>query len=154
MSRTTLIGVFVFTLSGLGCLFGSALTLSRGVQRHRELDLHRRAWPVVDGVIFTAEKAYTSAKESSYRIGTEWVLPDGRRFSKSEPSRSGGETVGDKVKLRYDPANPARAESVDADVNWFVPSILGVFGVVFCALSIKLFRAERRWRRSQLEAGA
>jgi len=154
VSRTTLIGVSVFALLGLGCLSGSALTLCRGLQRHRELDTHRRDWPVVDGVVYTADKTYTSAKESTYRIGTEWVLADGRRFSKSEPSRSGVETVGRKVKLRYDPANPAHSESVDASVNWLVPLILGVFGGIFSALSIRLLSAERRWRRSQVEADA
>lgn len=154
MTRTTLIGVSVFTAIGLGCLCGSAFALCSAFREHRELEAHRRDWPVVDGVIFSVDRAYTANKESTYRIGTEWVLPDGRRFSKSEPSRAGVGAVGDEVKLRYDPANPARSESIDAAANWYLPLILGVFGVVFSALSIKVLLAERRWRRSQAEADA
>jgi hypothetical protein len=48
--------------------------------------------------------------------------------------------VGDRVRVRYDPAQPARAAMTGFTQSWLVTAILGGMGVVFVGVGLAVWR--------------
>ena len=68
----------------------------------------------------------------------EFTAPSGEtiRFTSEFGSRPAGHTVGQVVAVRYDPADPQKAE-VESDMStWLGPLVFGVMGLIACCLSV------------------
>jgi hypothetical protein len=68
----------------------------------------------------------------------EFTVPSGEkiRFTSEFGSRPAGHTVGQTVAVRYDPADPQKAEIESTMSRWLVPLILIFMGVVACCLAL------------------
>ena len=67
----------------------------------------------------------------------EFKVPSGEtiRFTSEFGSRPASHTVGQVVAVRYDPADPQKAE-VESDMSlWVGPLIYGFMGLIACCLS-------------------
>ena len=68
----------------------------------------------------------------------EFTVPSGEtiRFTSEFGSRPASHTVGQVVAVRYDPADPQKAE-VESDMSlWLMPAIVGGMGAIACCLSV------------------
>lgn len=135
MSSTTRIGIAVFGVIGLALLVVSAVFAHSSWQQSEVLAAHA-AWPHVNGSLVSVNADRDAKGEWFYRTETAWTLPDGRRFTHSGLSNH-LVAVGDPVPLRYDPANPATAESPDAAADWMAAAVLAAMGGAFLGISVK-----------------
>lgn len=129
------VGRVAFALIGLGLLAGAALAGWFAWQRHLELATHAD-WPRVDGVVASVGEARDGQGELFYWTTVSWSGPDGVEHEYQSAAGS-AEQVGAIVPLRYDPANPAVAESPDARETWFPAMILGAMGSVFLGIAAR-----------------
>jgi hypothetical protein len=132
----------LFLLVGLGLIAGA------GIAVWLELAFRERAVET-DGRIVEMIRETTRDRDGG--SSTNWTpvfayrLPDGREvrvtasFSSSPPCCK----VGDAVRVRYDPADPARARMTGFLSSWLLPTILGGMGSVFTLLGLVLPRMLR-----------
>ena len=68
----------------------------------------------------------------------EFAIPSGGKFKFTSEfgSYPATDKVGDIVNLRYDPADPQKAEVDSAMSLWLTPLIVGGMGAVACCLSV------------------
>lgn len=68
----------------------------------------------------------------------EFTIPSGEkiRFTSDFGSRPAGHKIGQSVKVRYDAADPQKAEIESAMSLWLMPAILVFMGVIACCLGV------------------
>lgn len=68
----------------------------------------------------------------------DFTVPSGEtiRFTSGFGSRPAGHKVGQTIKVRYDPADPRKAEVESAMSLWIFPLILVFMGTAACCLSV------------------
>lgn len=68
----------------------------------------------------------------------EFTVPSGEkiRFTSEFGSRPASHTIGQTVAVRYDPADPQKAEVESGMSLWLMPVIVGGMGVIACCLSV------------------
>jgi len=68
----------------------------------------------------------------------EFTVPSAEkiRFTSEFGSRPAGYTIGQSVNVRYDAADPQKAEIESTMNRWLVPLILVFMGVIACCLGI------------------
>jgi hypothetical protein len=68
----------------------------------------------------------------------EFTISSGQtiQFTSDFGSRPAGHRVGQTVNVRYDPADPQKAEIESTLSTWFAPGILIFMGVIACCLSV------------------
>ena len=66
------------------------------------------------------------------------VVPSGEtiRFTSEFGSRPAGHKVGQSVNVRYDPAEPQKAEIESKMTLWLVPLILAFMGIIACCMTM------------------
>lgn len=129
-----------FLLLGLGLLAGTGLAVA--------MELRFRAGAVeTEGRVIAMRLSHGTSGSggSSSRSWTPvfaFALPDGKEIrvesgvSSSPPCCQ----VGDRVRVRYDPAEPSRAQMAGFLESWLVASILGGMGVVFAGAGLLVRR--------------
>jgi hypothetical protein len=67
----------------------------------------------------------------------EFTIPSGEkiRFTSEFGSRPASHTIGQRIAVRYDPADPQKAEVESAMSLWLAPLIMIFMGVIACCLS-------------------
>ncbi|HEU0296886.1 MAG TPA: DUF3592 domain-containing protein [Anaerolineales bacterium] len=68
----------------------------------------------------------------------EFTAPSGEkvRFTSEFGSRPASHSIGQSVAVRYDPADPQKAEIESAMSLWLTPLILVFMGVIACCLAV------------------
>jgi hypothetical protein len=68
----------------------------------------------------------------------EFSIPSGEkiRFTSEFGSRPAGHTIGQSIAVRYDPADPQKAEVESTMSLWLVPLIMVFMGVIAGCLSV------------------
>jgi hypothetical protein len=68
----------------------------------------------------------------------EFTIPSGEKikFTSEFGSRPASHTVGQSVAVRYDPADPQKAEVESTMSLWLVPLIMGFMGLIACCLTV------------------
>lgn len=68
----------------------------------------------------------------------EFTIPSGEtiRFTSEFGSRLAGHTIGQSVAVRYEPADPQKAEIESTMSLWLVPLIMGFMGLIACCLTV------------------
>ena len=68
----------------------------------------------------------------------EFTIPSGEkiRFTSEFGSRPASHTIGQSIAVRYDPADPQKAEVESAMSLWLVPLIMVFMGVIAGCLSV------------------
>ena len=68
----------------------------------------------------------------------EFTIPSGEkiRFTSEFGSRPASHTIGQSIAVRYNPADPQKAEVESAMSLWLVPLIMVFMGVIACCLSV------------------
>lgn len=68
----------------------------------------------------------------------EFTAPSGEkvRFTSEFGSRPASQSIGQSVAVRYDPADPQKAEIESAMSLWLTPLILVFMGVIACCLAV------------------
>lgn len=82
---------------------------------------------------------------ATYRPAFVFALPNGKevRAEGSVASNPPCCRVGDRVRVRYDPARPENAALTGFMQSWLVASILGGMGVVFAGIGLAMRRVMR-----------
>lgn len=135
--------VWVFPLVGLGLLAGAGLAV------WMELSFRQRAVEAEGRIVQMIPRSST---DSDGHRSTTWTpvfvfrLPDGKEmrvvagYSSSPPCC----TVGEVIRVRYDPADPSRAQMAGFLASWLVATILGGIGLVFLLAGLLAARLMRR----------
>ena len=89
-------------------------------------------------VIELTTQVTTSGRASIICPIVEFTLPSGEkiRFTSDFGSHPAGHKIGQTVKVRYDAADPQKAEIESAMTLWLPPAILVFMGVIACCLAI------------------
>jgi hypothetical protein len=68
----------------------------------------------------------------------EFTIPSGEKisFTSDFGSRPAGYTIGQSVNVRYDPADPQKAEIESTMSRWLLPLVLVFMGAIACCLSV------------------
>jgi hypothetical protein len=87
-------------------------------------------------VVELVSRITTSGRASIMCPVVEFTTPSGEqiRFTSDFGSLPARHTVGQSVKVAYDPADPHQAEIDSAANRLIVPIILGFMGILFCCL--------------------
>lgn len=122
---------WLFAFIGMVALAGTAYWVTV------ELDFVNRAQKSQGTVLELVRHVSSGSKRTvTYAPRVRFVLPDGsvHEFTSEMSSSDPGYTVGQPVKVLYDPAKPETAEIDSWFVIWFGPGILGFLGAVFFAV--------------------
>jgi hypothetical protein len=129
--------IIMFLLMGL-CFGLSAFGLLGGAvwayfKQRRTMETRVTATGTVVELVSTAGR-----RGSIYCPVVEYALPSGEtiRFTSEFGSRPAGHRVGQSVNVRYDPADPQKAEIESTVSLWLVPLILAFMGVIACCLAM------------------
>lgn len=134
---------WLFLLIGLGAAGGA------GIAVWLELDFRGRSAEAEGRIVQMIQRANTSGTGSRSATWTPvfaFRTPDGKEvrveagFSSSPPCCA----VGDRVTVRYDPANPASAQMAGFLSSWLVATILGGMGAVFLLIGGLVMRFATR----------
>ena len=132
----------VFGLAGVGMLAGG------GYMAGRTLKFQATAL-AAEGVVVDLIEKRDSDGSRTWSPEVEYQTPDGetRTYVSSTSSNPPSWDRGEKVTLRYDPANPERVRLDGFMDNWFGPTILGGLGTVFSLVGFGIIVAAVRKRR-------
>ena len=122
-----------FGISALGLLGGAVWTYFKQ-QRIMEGRV-----AVTGTVVELTDRITASGRASMICPVVEFtVVPSGEtiRFTSEFGSRPAGHKVGQSVNVRYDPAEPQKAEIESKMTLWLVPLILAFMGIVACCLGV------------------
>jgi hypothetical protein len=131
----------------LGLLLLGLLLLAGGTYAAwREIAFRRVAVEtdgrVVEMLRSTGSRDRDGRTSVTYRPVFTFALPDGKlvRVEASVSSDPPCCRVGDRVRVRYDPARPERAAMTGFVESWLVTTILGGMGAVFGGIGLVLLR--------------
>lgn len=121
-----------FGLSAVA-LFGGAVWAYFSQQRKMESRV-----AAVGTVIELTTRVTASGRSTMICPVVEFTVPSGGkiRFTSEFGSRPAGHKVGQNVNVRYDPADPQKAEIESTMTLWLVPLILVFMGVIACCLTV------------------
>ena len=90
------------------------------------------------GSVVELTHRYTGGRGGIYCPVVEFSLPSGEtiRFTSDFGSRPASHQIGQSVDVRYDPADPHKAEILSGMSTWLVPAILVFMGGVACCLAV------------------
>ena len=119
-----------FGISALG-LFGGAVWAYLKQQR----TMGSRVAATGTVVELTAQ---ATQRSSIFCPVVEFTVPSGEkiRFTSDFGSRPAGYKIGQSVNVRYDAADPQKAEIESTMSRWLVPLILVFMGIVACCLAV------------------
>lgn len=131
MKRGVIVIALVFGLLGLGMLVGAFFAVSSTLS-------FRSIAKTADGVVVDLAQSRGDKGETMYKPVVRWKDPGGRErtFTGSVASSPPSYSRGEKVSLRYDPANPESARLDSFTENWLLPLIFGLLGSVFTAIGV------------------
>ncbi len=131
MGPLLFVGV-LFVLIGVAVLIGGvvaavkqALKSGRGVAATGTVvDLVSRVFNPGSAGVYCPVVEFTTAAGQPVRFESQFgTMPAGHR-------------VGQSIPVRYDPADPQKAEVDSATANWFVPGCTSAMGLLFLVLGI------------------
>jgi len=117
-------------LAALGLLGGAAWTYFKG-----QRTLQSRV--TATGTVVELTQQNTSRGYILCPV-VEFTIPSGERirFTSEFGSRPASHTVGQSVAVRYDPAEPQKAEVESTMSLWLVPLIMGFMGLIAGCLAV------------------
>ncbi len=94
--------------------------------------------PATGTVVELVHTSTTGGRTGIYCPVVEFSVPSGERirFTSDFGSRPASHKVGQSVNVRYDPADPQKAEIESGLTTWLAPAILVFMGVIACCLTI------------------
>lgn len=121
-----------FGVSALGLLGGAVWAF---VKQQRTMSDRVEATGTVVGLTRTAT---TSGRSTIICPVVEFTTPSGQeiRFTSEFGSLPAKHTIGQSVNIRYDAADPQKAEIDSAMSLWLVPLILIFMGVIACCMAL------------------
>ncbi len=89
-------------------------------------------------VVELTDRITASGRASMICPVVEFTAPSGERirFTSEFGSRPAGHKIGQSVNVRYDAADPQKAEVDSAMNQWLVPLILVFMGMIACCMAI------------------
>ena len=138
--KRILIG-FVVLLVGLGFLWGTWAALDSTLE-------FRKTAVAAEGTVIDFTTHQSDGK-TMYTPKIQFATADGREieFSSSSSSSSPGYDRGDKVKILYSKETPERARIDGFMDNWFLPILLGFFGLIFTLIGVGAIKSGFNQRR-------
>jgi hypothetical protein len=129
----------MFLLIGL-CSGMAAFGLFAGAvwsyfKQHRQMESRV---PTTGTVVELTTRITASGRSTMICPVVEFSLPSGEkvRFTSEFGSRPAGHQIGQSVNVRYDPADPQKAEIESGMTLWLAPVIYVFIGAIACCLSI------------------
>ena len=129
----------MFLIMGL-CLGFSAVGLLGGaVWTYFKQQRTTESRIAITGIVVELTKHITASGRATMICPVvEFTVPSGEkiRFTSEFGSRPASYKIGQNVNVRYDPADPQKAEVESTMNNWMVPLILVFMGAVACCMAI------------------
>ena len=121
-----------FGVSSFGLLIGAVWAY---FSQQRKMESRVAA---VGTVVELTTRVTASGRSNMICPVVEFTIPAGEkiRFTSEFGSRPAGHTIGQSVNVRYDSADPLKAEIESAMTLWLAPLILVFMGVIACCLGI------------------
>lgn len=121
-----------FGISALG-LIGGAVWAYFKQQRTLESQV-----ATTGTVVELTDRITASGRASMICPVVEFTVPSGEkiRFTSEFGSRPAGHKIGQSVNVRYDAADPQKAEIESTMNRWLVPLILAFMSMVACCLAV------------------
>lgn len=139
-------------------VIGAALLAGAGYATWSEMQFRRIAVET-EGRVVRMLREFSSdsdgRRSATYRPVFTFTLPDGRevRAEGSVASNPPCCTVGEAVRVRYDPARPERAAMVGFMESWFLTVFLGGMGTAFLGFGVLGLRYASRRERALAASG-
>jgi hypothetical protein len=94
--------------------------------------------PATGTVVELVHRATTGGRSGIFCPVVEFTAPSGGRirFTSDFGSHPAGHKIGQSVKVRYDPAEPQKAEIESGMTLWLAPLILVFMGTLACCLTV------------------
>jgi hypothetical protein len=94
-------------------------------------------------VVELVHRATTGGRSGIFCPVVEFGVPSGQkiRFTSDFGSRPAGHKIGQSVNVRYDPADPQKAEIESGMTTWLTPLILVFMGTIACCLTLAFLAA-------------
>ncbi len=94
--------------------------------------------PTTGTVVELVHQSTTGGRTGIFCPVVEFSLPSGEKitFTSDFGSRPPSHKIGQSVKVRYDPADPHKAEIESGMTTWLAPVILVFMGAIACCLTI------------------
>lgn len=129
MGALILIGL-LFLLIGLGVLIGGIVTTVRQSRR----SAGRAA--TTGKVVGLVKRVFTPGSAGLYCPVVEFITQSGEtvRFESDFGTMPASHSVGQSIPIRYDPADPQKAEIDSATSHWLVPGCMIGMGLGFLGL--------------------
>jgi hypothetical protein len=132
------VGTILFLVIGVALLGVTATVLQSTIS------FLTRTTPV-EGVIVEVGEARSVHGEPVSTAVVEWSGPDGQKHQQTTVSDgSFVYTPGQKLPLRFDPANPANAQGDNPGSRWFGVAILAALGIAFTTIAVRV--GLKSWR--------
>ena len=122
---------------GMGGLFGGI-----GVHLFRKTYIMVTKWKVADGTVVGVKEEWGPKAGTTYRREVEFQAPIGKKVIFTESTAFGGRppSIGRKVKVRYSPDDPTKADIPTISGSWIFPLALMSAGA-FCLIMSVIFYA-------------
>jgi hypothetical protein len=94
--------------------------------------------PTTGTVVELVLRSTRPGRSGIYCPVVEFTAPSGERirFTSDFGSRPAGHKIGQSVKVRYDPAEPQKAEIESGMTLWLAPLIFAFMGTIACCLTV------------------
>lgn len=131
MGALLLIGV-LFVLIGIAILIGGAVAAVKQVRKSG------RGVEATGTVVDLVKRVFNPGSAGVYCPVVDFTTASGQpvRFESQFGSVPAGHRVGESIEVRYDPADPQKAEVDSTTVNWFVPGCTIGMGLLFLVMGL------------------
>jgi hypothetical protein len=131
MGALLLIGV-LFALIGIAVLISGAVAAVKQVRKSG------RGVATTGTVVDLVKRVFNAGSAGVYCPVVEFTAASGQpvRFESQFGTMPASHRVGQSIAIRYDPADPQKAEVDSATANWFVPGCTIAMGILFLLMGL------------------
>lgn len=131
MGALLLIGL-LFVLIGIAILIGGVVAAVKQARKSR------RGVATTGKVVDLVSRVFNPGSAGVYCPVVDFTTASGQpvRFESQFGTMPASHRVGQSIAVRYDPANPQKAEVDSATANWFVPGCTIGMGLLFFVMGL------------------
>ena len=131
MGALLLVGV-LFTLIGVAVLIGGAVAAVKQARKSG------RGVTATGTVVDLVSRVFNPGSAGVYCPVVDFTTATGQpvRFESQFGTMPASHRVGQSIAVRYDPADPQKAEVDSATANWFVPGCTIAMGLLFLVMGL------------------
>jgi hypothetical protein len=125
-------------IGGLFFLIGVAVLISGVVAAVKQSRKLASGVAASGTVVDLVKRVFNPGSAGVYCPVVDFTAASGQpiRFESQFGTMPASHHIGQSIAVRYDPANPQKAEVDSATANWFVPGCTIAMGLMFCGMGL------------------